>query len=250
MKLHGCFGDAQWCLWAQQHKSLGPPGRDGPQSRASSQQAGRVATAPGAALGGHCPYLHPPSTLLGLPPSMLVSSPCAEQPAAPSCADFFHLVNSELVGVEQVRSGAGLGVMWALWAGSGESSGVHLWSHGASGLGMGPTCMRSLRIGRGTWSRRESFTLLDTGSKTRDRGQCPLWKMTPSQNLPRVIGLGPRSADRPARFTSGHRSQTVPTPGSSGSKGCLPLLVHSQGWEVLCPRRRLCKNAPCSWRLI
>ncbi|KAB0384997.1 hypothetical protein FD755_006914 [Muntiacus reevesi] len=35
-------------------------------------------------------------TLLGLPPSMLVSSPCAEQPAAPSCADFFHLVNSEL----------------------------------------------------------------------------------------------------------------------------------------------------------
>ncbi|KAI4534166.1 hypothetical protein MG293_015026 [Ovis ammon polii] len=35
-------------------------------------------------------------TLLGLPPSMLVSSPCAEQPTAPSCADFFHLVNSEL----------------------------------------------------------------------------------------------------------------------------------------------------------
>uniref|UniRef100_A0A452DQA2 FA complementation group A n=1 Tax=Capra hircus TaxID=9925 RepID=A0A452DQA2_CAPHI len=37
-------------------------------------------------------------TLLGLPPSMLVSSPCVEQPTAPSCADFFHLVNSELVG--------------------------------------------------------------------------------------------------------------------------------------------------------
>ncbi|XP_070626576.1 Fanconi anemia group A protein isoform X5 [Bos indicus] len=35
-------------------------------------------------------------TLLGLPPSMLVSSPRAEQPAAPSCTDFFHLVNSEL----------------------------------------------------------------------------------------------------------------------------------------------------------
>ncbi|XP_055268873.1 Fanconi anemia group A protein isoform X5 [Moschus berezovskii] len=35
-------------------------------------------------------------TLLGLPPSMLVSSPRAEQPATPSCADFFHLVNSEL----------------------------------------------------------------------------------------------------------------------------------------------------------
>nr|XP_020740950.1 Fanconi anemia group A protein [Odocoileus virginianus texanus] len=40
-------------------------------------------------------------TLLGLPPSMLVSSPCAEQPAAPSCADFFHLVNSELRNFSQ-----------------------------------------------------------------------------------------------------------------------------------------------------
>ncbi|XP_040109570.1 Fanconi anemia group A protein isoform X1 [Oryx dammah] len=35
-------------------------------------------------------------TLLGLPPSMLVSSPCAEQPTTPSCTDFFHFVNSEL----------------------------------------------------------------------------------------------------------------------------------------------------------
>ncbi|XP_023378481.1 Fanconi anemia group A protein isoform X3 [Pteropus vampyrus] len=34
--------------------------------------------------------------LLGLPPSVLVSSPRAEQPAAPNCDEFFHLVNSEL----------------------------------------------------------------------------------------------------------------------------------------------------------
>ena len=150
MKLHGCFGEAQWCLWTQQHRSPGPPGRDGPQTRASSQQAGRVAAAPSIALGGHCPHLCPPSTLLGLPPSMLVSSPRAEQPAAPSCTDFFHLVNSELVGVERARSGAGLGAMWAPSTSSGESSGVHLWSRGASSLGISPTCSRSLRIGCGT----------------------------------------------------------------------------------------------------
>ncbi|XP_059762317.1 Fanconi anemia group A protein isoform X1 [Balaenoptera ricei] len=34
--------------------------------------------------------------LLGLPPSVLVGSPCLEQLAAPDCDDFFHLVNSEL----------------------------------------------------------------------------------------------------------------------------------------------------------
>ena len=60
-------------------------------------------------------------------------------------------------------------------------------------------------------------------------GQCPLWNTTPSQKLPQVSSLGPRSADRPACFTSGHKSQTVPTPGSSGSRGYPPLLVHSQG---------------------
>ncbi|KAK1330595.1 hypothetical protein QTO34_010791 [Cnephaeus nilssonii] len=34
--------------------------------------------------------------LLGLPPSVLVGHPRAEQPATPDCAEFFHLVNSEL----------------------------------------------------------------------------------------------------------------------------------------------------------
>ncbi|XP_045431802.1 Fanconi anemia group A protein isoform X3 [Pipistrellus kuhlii] len=34
--------------------------------------------------------------LLGLPPSVLVGNPRAEQPATPDCAEFFHLVNSEL----------------------------------------------------------------------------------------------------------------------------------------------------------
>ncbi|XP_027472901.1 Fanconi anemia group A protein isoform X4 [Zalophus californianus] len=34
--------------------------------------------------------------LLGLPPSVLVGSPQAKEPAAPDCTEFFHLVNSEL----------------------------------------------------------------------------------------------------------------------------------------------------------
>lgn len=40
--------------------------------------------------------------LLSLPPSVLVGSSRAEQPAAPNCDEFFHLVNSELVGAGQV----------------------------------------------------------------------------------------------------------------------------------------------------
>ncbi|XP_057390983.1 Fanconi anemia group A protein isoform X2 [Balaenoptera acutorostrata] len=40
--------------------------------------------------------------LLGLPPSVLVGSPCLEQLAAPDCDDFFHLVNSELFVLKAV----------------------------------------------------------------------------------------------------------------------------------------------------
>lgn len=39
-----------------------------------------------------------PRVLLGLPPTVLVGSPQAGPPAALACEDFFHLVNTELVG--------------------------------------------------------------------------------------------------------------------------------------------------------
>lgn len=52
---------------------------------------------------GHCAFS--PRILLALPPSVLVGSPRAEQPAAPNCDEFFHLVNSELVGAGQVTLG-------------------------------------------------------------------------------------------------------------------------------------------------
>lgn len=57
---------------------------------------------------GHRPCLPPRSILLGLPPSVLVGSPRLEQLAAPDCDDFFHLVNSELVGAGQVSWAVGL----------------------------------------------------------------------------------------------------------------------------------------------
>lgn len=222
MKLHGCFGDAQWYLWAQQHKSLGPPGRDGPQTRASPQQAGRVAAAPSIALGGHCPYLHPPSTLLGLPPSMLVSSPCAEQPATPSCANFFHLVNSELVGVEQARSGAGLGAMCAPRAGSGESSGVHLWSRGASVLGMGPTCMGSLRWDR-PWHLEPQGVLHPIGHRQRDQRPGPVPSLEDDSFTRLVVWAPEVPTDLPAS-PLGTEARQCPHLALQAPKGARPCL--------------------------
>lgn len=50
--------------------------------------------------------------LLGLPPSILVGSPQCKQPATPDCTEFFHLVNSELVGVGQQPQDAGMGLVY------------------------------------------------------------------------------------------------------------------------------------------
>ncbi|XP_046539282.1 Fanconi anemia group A protein isoform X4 [Equus quagga] len=41
--------------------------------------------------------------LLSLPPLVLVGSPQVEQPAAPDCDEFFHLVNSELLNLSRCR---------------------------------------------------------------------------------------------------------------------------------------------------
>lgn len=53
--------------------------------------------------------LFPARILLGLPPSVLVGSPQAKQPAAPDCTEFFWLVNSELVGAGKQPWVAGTG---------------------------------------------------------------------------------------------------------------------------------------------
>lgn len=71
--------------------------------------------------------LFPARILLGLPPSVLVGSPQASQPAAPDCTEFFWLVNSELVGAASNLGLQGRGVIWFL-----EDSRMWLRSLGAN----------------------------------------------------------------------------------------------------------------------
>lgn len=66
--------------------------------------------------------------LLGLSPSVVVGSPQARQPTAPDCTEFFHLVNSELVGVGERPGDAGMGVTDHRGLTLLEDARVHLWS--------------------------------------------------------------------------------------------------------------------------
>lgn len=64
--------------------------------------------------------------LLHLPPSVLLGKLHAEEPAMPSCEEFFYLVNSELVGAVQVavglgRTPPGLNVGWGKEAQGGHA---------------------------------------------------------------------------------------------------------------------------------